>query len=409
MALAPLFDMSRRAFIVVLTFAAWAIGPRLDARQSSVYVDATAALAVLDSARSHGLDPADYDAPGLWRERERLLRGTAGGLQANDEAAPAFATRLVAALLKLGRDVSIGRRDPSVLDRRWRAQRVAPDVAESLDMAVAHGTLGAWLTSIEPPHPEYAALRRWLEDPARTAPPGMSLKDAEALVAVNMERWRWMTDTLGGRHVFVNIPSAALAVRDEGVDVLTMKVVVGKPNNRTPVLSSAINAVVFSPYWNIPESIVSKEILPAVRKNPGYLQQQNIEVLPGRSDGRDLYRQRPGPTNALGLVKFIFPSDFGVYMHDTPVDSAFARAERALSHGCIRVEQPKALAEWVLRGDDEWTSEAIDNAMNAGVERWVQLATPIQIHTAYFTVTVSANGALEFWRDVYGFDRRQRR
>jgi murein L,D-transpeptidase YcbB/YkuD len=108
-------------------------------------------------------------------------------------------------------------------------------------------------------------------------------------------------------------------------------------------------------------------------------------------------------------VKFIFANDYGVYMHDTPVDSAFARAERALSHGCIRVEQPKALAEWVLRGNDEWTSEAIDNAMNAGVERWVQLATPIQIHTAYFTVTVSANGALEFWRDVYGFDRRQRR
>jgi murein L,D-transpeptidase YcbB/YkuD len=405
--------MSWRAFIVMLTLASAAVGSRLDARQNLLRVDASAALAVLDSARSHGLNPADYDAPGLRRERERLLRDVAGAVPANREAALAFENRLFTALLALGRDVSIGRTQPSALDRRWRLRRPPPDVAESLDMAIAHDTLGAWLASIEPAHTEYAAMRRWLDDPGRAAPPTMSLRDADALVAINMERWRWMPDTLGDRHVFVNIPSATLVARDHGAGVLAMKVVVGTPNNRTPVLSSAINAVVFSPYWNIPESIVTKEILPAVRRNPEYLRRENIEVLPGRDNGRDLYRQRPGPRNALGLVKFVFPNDFGVYMHDTPVESAFARAERALSHGCVRLEQPQALAEWILGSPDEWADEwtpaAIDQAMNAGVEEWVRLNTLIPVHTAYFTVTIGPGGNLEFWRDVYGFDRRQRR
>ena len=234
------------------------------------------------------------------------------------------------------------------------------------------------------------------------------MADAEQLVALNMERWRWMPDSFGDRYVFVNIPSATLVARDGGADAITMKVVVGKPINRTPVLSSAINAVVFSPYWNIPESIVSREILPAVRKNPAYLDKQNIEVIPG-PNGRESYRQRPGPSNALGLVKFVFPNDFGVYMHDTPTESAFARAERALSHGCVRLEQPQSLAEWVLRGVGEWTQPSIDAAMNGGTERWVRLSTPIPVHTAYFTVTPDASGGLQFWPDVYGFDRRQRR
>jgi murein L,D-transpeptidase YcbB/YkuD len=401
--------MAWRVFIVALTFAGAVIEGPLHARQIFVRLDVAAALAVLDSARSHGLDPADYDAQGLRKERDRLLGGANNDGQATEDAVRAFEDRLTAALLTLGHDVAIGRAQPSAFDLSWRARRAAPDVAESLDIAIAHRALGVWLASIEPPHREYAALRRWLEDGARTAPASMSLRDAEARVAINMERWRWMPDTLGERYVFVNIPSATLVVRNEDADVLSMKVVVGKPNNRTPVLSSAISAVVFSPYWNIPESIVSKEILPAVRRNPDYLRQQNIEVLPGRSDGRDLYRQRPGPSNALGLVKFVFPNDFGVYMHDTPVDSAFARAERALSHGCVRLEQPRALAEWILNGLDEWSLEAIDDAMNAGVERWVPLTATVPVHTAYFTVTAGSNGALEFWRDVYGFDRRQRR
>jgi murein L,D-transpeptidase YcbB/YkuD len=407
--------MATRVFLVVLALASAAVGSRLAARQELMgidSIDAAAALAVLDSAKTHGLDPADYDARGLRSERERLLKaGTSGvaGNGASDEAIRAFQRRLLSALLALGRDVAIGRTPPSAVDTRWRTRRTPPDIAESLDAAISHGTLGEWLSSIEPPHPEYAALRRWLENPARTAPDRMSLRDTEARVAINMEWWRRMPDTFGTRHVFVNIPSATLVVRDGGADVLEMKVVVGAPNNRTPVLSSAIDAVVFSPYWNIPESIVTKEILPAVRRNPDYLERQNIEVMPGRGGGRDLYRQRPGPSNALGLVKFIFANDYGVYMHDTPVDSAFARAERALSHGCVRLEEPKALAEWILSAQDdgagEWTPAAIDEAMNAGTERWVRLSSPIPVHTAYFTVTVGPDGALHFWRDVYRMER----
>jgi L,D-transpeptidase YcbB len=240
-------------------------------------------------------------------------------------------------------------------------------------------------------------------------------------VAINLERWRWMPDELGDRHLFVNIPYYHLIVRENGEPVMDMRVVVGKPGNETPIFSDEMETVVFSPYWNIPDSIKQGETAPAAMKDPSYLDRNNIEVLRGsrRVDVRTInwnnpaelrqlaFRQRPGAGNALGQVKFLFPNEFDVYLHDTPADSLFERRGRAFSHGCVRVEEPFALAKYILRGYQEWDDAQIKRAMRAGTERHVKLNETIPVHIAYFTAWVDPKGGLHFQPDVYGYDEKQ--
>lgn len=243
-------------------------------------------------------------------------------------------------------------------------------------------------------------------------------------VAINLNRWRWMPDDLGARHIFVNIPSYSLAVREAGRTVLSMRVIVGQADGRhhTPIFSAMMTSVVFSPYWNIPDTIADGEIAPAVARDPAYLARQNIDVLRvtgGRMELVDpstvnwddpqsvkhlVFRQRPGAANALGHVKFLLPNPFNVYLHDTPADHLFARPGRALSHGCVRLEQPEALARYVLRDQPEWGDAQIAEAMHAGIERTVKLKQPLPVHTAYFTAWVDEHGVLHFFRDVYRYD-----
>jgi murein L,D-transpeptidase YcbB/YkuD len=230
-----------------------------------------------------------------------------------------------------------------------------------------------------------------------------------------------MPDDLGDRHLFVNIPYFHLIARENGKPVMDIRVVVGKPGNETPVFSDEMESVVFSPYWNIPDSIKQGETAPAVMRDPDYLERNNIEVLRGSrrvdvssidwSDPAELrelaVRQRPGANNALGHVKFLFPNDFDVYLHDTPADSLFERRGRAFSHGCVRVEEPEVLAKYILRGYQEWDEPRIIEAMHAGNERHVKLTETIPVHLAYFTAWVDENGGLHFQPDVYGYDVKQ--
>ena len=176
--------------------------------------------------------------------------------------------------------------------------------------------------------------------------------------------------------------------------------------------------VVFSPYWNVPPGIAEGETLPAVTRDPGFLARQNMEVVdasgravdPGSIDLADptqyRFRQRPGAGNSLGLVKFMFPNQFNVYLHDTPTDSLFERASRSFSHGCVRLEQPMELARYVLADQPEWTVERIEEAMHAGEERHVKLKQPIPVYLGYFTARVSADGIVQFRKDIYGIDAR---
>ena len=184
-----------------------------------------------------------------------------------------------------------------------------------------------------------------------------------------------------------------------------MNIVVGKAANRTVIFSDDLKYVVFSPYWNVPQSIVRNEIYPAMKRNSNYLQRNNMEVT-GYSNGLPIVRQKPGKSNALGDVKFIFPNSYNIYFHDTPSRSLFDRQQRAFSHGCIRVQQPFDLAVYLLRNQPEWTKEKIKAAMHQSTEKWVTLNKSVPVFITYFTSWVDGKGILHFTEDIYGHDKR---
>lgn len=222
---------------------------------------------------------------------------------------------------------------------------------------------------------------------------------------INMERMRWMPNIPDGNGVLVNIPQYELHVLEEGEIVFQMDIVVGKTGSETVIFADEIQYVVFSPYWNVPRSIVRSEIYPAMQKNPNYLAEKNMEQL-GFSNGLPIIRQRPGNSNSLGRVKFIFPNSYNIYLHDTPSRSLFGAERRAFSHGCIRVSQPAQLAEYLLRKQKDWTPEKIAQAMRANTEKWVSLDDPLPVFISYFTAWVDQEGLLNFRQDVYGHDRK---
>jgi murein L,D-transpeptidase YcbB/YkuD len=180
--------------------------------------------------------------------------------------------------------------------------------------------------------------------------------------------------------------------------VFSCNVVVGKSTNKTVIFRGDMKYVVFSPYWNVPNSIINKEILPAMRRNPNYLAKHNMEYNGGK------IRQKPGPNNSLGLVKFLFPNSFNIYLHDTPSKSLFNEDKRAFSHGCIRVAEPFQLAKYLLRHDGNWTEEKIRAAMNSGNEQYVTLKKTVPVYLVYFTAFVDPRGKLNFRDDIYGRD-----
>lgn len=219
-------------------------------------------------------------------------------------------------------------------------------------------------------------------------------------IIVNMERSRWLPVTLRGDYFLVNIPEFRFHAFENDTLAWSMKVVVGKSIHQTTIFNGKMQYVVFSPYWNIPTSIMQKEILPAIRRNRNYLVKNNMEWY---ANG---IRQKPGTMNALGKVKFLFPNSHNIYLHDTPAKSLFEQDQRAFSHGCIRVEQPKRLAIYVLRHQPKWTEEKIDSAMNAEKELYVTIVKPIPVLIAYFTSWVDKNGKMNFRNDLYKRDSR---
>ena len=238
-------------------------------------------------------------------------------------------------------------------------------------------------------------------------------------IALNLERWRWLPRDLGERHILVNVPEYRLEVWEGSQVPLSMRVVVGKKDTPTPIFADDMTHIVFSPYWNVPPDIVKNETVPSALRDPAFLQRTNMEVLdksgkpvdPSSIDIEDVgeyrFRQRPGSSNSLGLVKFMFPNQYNVYLHDTPADSLFARATRSFSHGCVRVEQPEQLAQYVLRDQPAWTPERISEAMHAGAEKTVKLSAPLPVYLGYWTARVSADGIVQFRDDLYAIDARQ--
>lgn len=432
------------------------------------------AIKVLNTARRHGFDPEDYGAAKLL-EMNAAVEKLPKGSEARLEELAEFDARLTAGLLRFGRDVAVGRQHG---DENFKARRQAPDLVAAVTKAVDDPD--EFVDAVRPPHVEYVALSKALDDLNGQKEKGgwvkvPSAKSTDALrqrlqasghlkeggdltdavksfqelhsiaatgvvddktlaamnvpldwriqqVAINLQRWRWMPDDLGERHFFVNIPYFHLIARESGKPVLDIRVVVGKPGHNTPIFSEDMKTVVFSPYWNIPDTIAETETAPAIARDPNYLARQNIEVMRVSSKGTEtlnasdinwgnpdavrglVFRQKPGDSNALGRVKFLFPNEYNVYLHDTPADSLFAKPGRAFSHGCVRVEEPETLAKYVMKDYPDWNEDRIFTAMQSGVEKQVGLKKSIPVHIAYFTAWVDDNGGTHFQPDIYGYD-----
>ncbi len=222
-------------------------------------------------------------------------------------------------------------------------------------------------------------------------------------ILMNMERMRWMPNEPQGNLIVVNIPEFVLHVYEGKKKAWDMNVVVGKEGHNTMMFTGDLNQIVFSPYWNVPQSIVEKEILPAMQKDPDYLTKQNMEIT-GNEGGLPVIRQLPGPKNSLGRVKFLFPNSINIYFHDTPAKSLFSRDKRAYSHGCIRLGEPEKMAQYLLRDNPEWTPEKIEEAMNSDKEKYVRLKHPVPVFITYYTAWVDDNGQLNFREDIYNHD-----
>jgi murein L,D-transpeptidase YcbB/YkuD len=223
-------------------------------------------------------------------------------------------------------------------------------------------------------------------------------------ILMNMNRMRWLANEPEGNLMVVNIPEFELHVYQGNKKLFDMDVVVGKEGHNTMMFNGDLNQVVFSPYWNVPESIVKNEILPEMEEDDNYLEKENMEIT-GNENGLPVIRQKPGDKNALGRVKFLFPNNFNIYLHDTPIKSLFKRDKRAFSHGCIRVKEPEKLAAYVLKNQPQWTHEKIEKAMNSGDEQFVKVKDPIPVIITYYTAWVDDNGKLNFRDDIYGHDK----
>ncbi|HSP16586.1 MAG TPA: L,D-transpeptidase family protein [Thermoanaerobaculia bacterium] len=398
---------------------------------------AFALIDAIEHAADHGLRPDDYHIAAIRRARDDELD-----------------LLLTDAFFLLASHLASGRVDPVSLEPTWCLTARPIDLVGALEEALDTGDVSDTLQRIAPAHPQYRllldelarlraieegggwgqvergridqlmarltisgdlqgnhttldadverALRRFQRlhglaadgvAGARTlAELNVPAEDRIRQIELNLERWRWLPATLGDRYALVNIPAFHLTVIDQGRVVLEMRIVVGQVMKRTPVFSTAITQVVFNPSWFVPDSIASDELWPAQSRDPSYFEREHIEVL-----GNGSLRQKPGPWNALGRIKFNMPNRYSVYMHDTPSRTLFGQSVRTFSHGCIRLEKPGELMQVLLPGEDLARHDD-------GVERAVDVASPLPVHILYWTVFADEIGELHFVPDVYGRD-----
>jgi murein L,D-transpeptidase YcbB/YkuD len=380
-------------------------------------------LVALREADSHGIDPNQYGVDRLQTIRTQAHRRFRPDV-VEENAIARLDVDATWAWIRYAADLSAGASDvEGPADKLWRLRRQKVDFVKRLAESIDRQSIAEDLRGFAPQHPEYGRLReayaRYKQNQTNAA-----VEKQVRQIELNLERWRWLPRDLGDRYILVNVPDFELEVHDAGQVPLSMKVVVGSKTTPTPIFSDTMTHIVFSPYWNVPDSIAEGETLPAVQADPQFLERNGIEVVDtsgqkvdageidwssfSAEDGSIPYRfrQRPGSTNSLGLVKFIFPNEFDVYLHDTPADALFNRKFRALSHGCVRVEQPQALAEYLLKDQPEWTQDRIKEAMHAGEEKHVKLQRPISVHLAYWTVRADEDGTVRFRDDIYNRDAR---
>lgn len=385
------------------------------------------ALARLAAAGDDGLDLRAYVAPAADRAAP-----TAEDDLALSESVAAYALQARG-----------GRIEPERISRLIGAQRTLPDPAQAVaDVAAAGEGAGETLQGFNPTHYGYQQLRDKLIElrAQRAAAPasdetfaaafdGAAQSDAlppeskskrrraaalakastsrtEGEIIANMERWRWLPRDLGEERVEVNIPDFELALVRNGEVAHRARVIVGKETTPTPIFSNALQFIIVNPYWNVPPSILNKEMLPKANGDVAAIAASGFNV--SYRGGKLVVRQPPGERNALGRIKFMFPNDFSVYLHDTPSRNLFSASHRAFSHGCMRVDAPFALAEAVLGPGSGW-SESRVRRLIGGSERYINLSKPLPIHIEYFTAYVDEGGRLVLRPDLYGYSGRVRR
>lgn len=346
--------------------------------------DAEQLLSYVEAIGQEGLDPVDYDPP-------RLRRALAEGGGALDRVATEtflhLATDLRQGHVRGARRIGWHIPDPPIDPVGQRAL---------LAEALASHKVRERLDGLLPRHSEYLALKAAL---AATPP-----ADREAIerLRANLERWRWMPAELGRRYLLVNVAAMELHVVDNGVVAARHKIIVGKPATPTPQFSTVATGLILNPTWTVPQSIIAESVGRLVRTKPAVARARGYVWSRTASGGLRVI-QLPGPGNSLGQMKLVMPNPFTVYIHDTPTKNLFDESVRAFSHGCIRVQDPFALAATLLAGKPEWNRAAIDRVA-AGRALTRASFEPVPVYVTYFTAGTNASGAVEVQADLYGRD-----
>ncbi len=391
-------------------------------------------VAVLKDAGARGLPPEDYDVDFL----EKAIQGLSPASTPADLAH--LDTALTLLLMRHISDIHIGRINPKNLGYGYDIEPRKYDLASLVRKGITEDRITQTVHEAEPQFIQYTRLKEALAQfraagSAGTPPAAVDIPPRKEPVPVAvrirklelaLERMRWLPDARDRRAIVVNIPGFRLfgfEDRTAGSAVTAnMNVVVGKAlRTETPAFAGDMRFIIFRPYWYPPYSIIKKEIVPGWRKNPNYVAKHNMEIVAGMNDaapplpvtadnmqkvlsGSLRIRQKPGPKNSLGLAKFMFPNSHSVYLHGTPAQALFARSRRDFSHGCVRVEDPAALALWVLKDQPEWTPEKIKEAMNGSRPVRVDLEKPVAVLLYYTTAVARPDGTVAFYDDIYKLD-----
>ncbi len=370
-------------------------------------------VARIRDAASDGLEPEDYHLSKLAIGEEETGNSIELELLATDAA------------LLLASHLLQGKVDPSTMHPSWTIARRRDDIALAFEEAIKKKDLELFWSRMTPKQPTYRRLREKLAS-LRAAADGTETEqktsqDQINKLLVNLERWRWLPDHLGTRHVRVNIAGFWLEARTGSEVKQRHRVVVGKDARQTPVFSDAIRYFVLNPRWTVPRKIASEDLLKELRKDPKFLEKKKIRVY--AADGRQevstadvswkklstknfpyVLRQEPGVNNALGRVKFMFPNAHDVYLHDTPKKEFFEQEVRAFSSGCVRVDEPIRLAEFLVEESSEWNPARIADALAKKAEKIVMLKHPVSVHLLYLTAWADEAGDVVFHDDVYSRD-----
>ncbi|MFH1258409.1 MAG: L,D-transpeptidase family protein [Elusimicrobiota bacterium] len=401
-------------------------------------------IKALHQADEEGLFPEDYHLTKI----ETLLAEIRENISPNQFSKDAVNTYrwaeldllLTDAFLTYSSHLLNGRNNPEIISEKEQEIKPPLDLTALLQSCMETNQIEQTLPALLPLESGYLELRNALAYYRRIAAGGGwpkissgpvikigdegEVEERISQIKLNMERWRWLPQDLERRYLLVNIADFNLAVMEDDKVLISIKAVVGRPFRDTPILSSRMDKIILNPYWYIPRKLALEDILPNIKKDPEYLTKQQIRVfLSGGLETPEVdpktvewskitaknlnyrFRQEPGPLNSLGRIKFIFPNEFDVYLHDTPAKELFSRIDRTFSSGCIRIEKAPLLAEYLLQGDPKWTKENILKVINQCQAKMIPLSETIAIYLVYWTAWADKDGSLHFRKDIYERDK----